>query len=285
MQSNLTLHFSSLSSATNMSVSALELPFLSTARALAILELAVYIGCAVLAVVLIDVVFLARRPRPGEPPVVRSFVPFLHSAVSFGLDGLGLFSSCRAQYGDVFTIQLANQAMHAVCDPRYYPAVLRNKDLNFHEIGKTIQNAIFDQSMISVQSVLAHRESHAQYVQYLSGPKLEEVTAASCMALRGWMKEDRERLGVGQWKSVDLDAFVSQVMVRATLESLFGRAVAAQGPALHRSTRVIDRSFFKLFYALPRFLCKDAHEARQHLIRTCMTDGEPDEGRHHQCTP
>ena len=237
--------------------------------------------CVVLVLLLLlcELLFFGRRHRAGEPPLVRSFVPFLHSAVSFGLDGLGLFTRCHAQYGDVFTVQLAQQAVHAVCDPRWYASVLRNKELSFHEIGKTIQHRLFDQSRQSVDSELAHRQSHVQYVQYLSGPGLDEVTAASCSALRRWMKEDRERLGKEQWQSIDLDAFVSAAMVQATLESLFGRNVAAQGPALHRSTRVIDRSFFKLFYALPSFLCKDAYEARLHLIRSCMTDGEPDEAQ------
>ena len=233
--------------------------------------------CAVLAAVVADAVLLSRRPRAGEPPLVRSRVPFLRSALSFGVDGLGLFTRCRAEYGDVFTIQLAGQAMHAVCDPRYYSSILRNQQLTFHEIGKTIQHAIFDQSMRSVDSEVAHRDSHAQYVQHLSGPGLEEVTSASCRALRRWMREDRAQLSVGQWRSVDLDAFVSDAMVSATLESLFGRRVAAKGPALHRSTRIIDRSFFQLFYRLPAFLCRDAHDARAHLIRTCMSDGEPDE--------
>ena len=265
----------------NDSTSALSMPFLSTwiGGQPAIVGITATICCAALAVVLCDAVFFSRRRRPGEPPLVRSFVPFLHSALSFGFDGLGLFSRCRAVYGDVFTIQLANQSMHAVCDPRWYSSVLRNKDLDFHEIGKTIQHKLFDQSMKSVESELAHRESHVQYVQYLSGPGLEEVTSASCRALRRWMKEDRAKLDVGQWRSVDLDVFVSEAMVQATLESLFGRNVAVQGPALHRSTRVIDRSFFKLFYAVPYFLCSDAYEARLHLIRSCMTNGEPDEAK------
>ena len=232
----------------NDPTSTLSLPLLSTwVGGQPFLVIPATLCCAVLAVVLSDVFLLSRRPRPGEPPLVRSFVPFLRSALSFGLDGLGLFSRCRAQYGDVFTIQLANQAMHAVCDPRWYPSVLRNKDLNFHEIGKTIQHRLFDQSMRSVESEEAHRESHVQYVQYLSGPGLEEVTAASCRALRRWMKEDRAKLGVGQWRSIDLNDFVSEVMVQATLESLFGRNVASQSPALHRSTRVIDRSFSSCF--------------------------------------
>ena len=242
-----------------------------------VLAITATLCCALLAVLLSDAFLVSRRPRSGEPPLARSFVPFLRHALSFGVDGLGLFARCRAEYGDVYTIQLAGQAMHGVCDPRFYPAIFRNAQLSFHEIGKQIQHKMFDQSMRSVDSDLAHRESHQQYVAHLTGPGLEEVTAASCRALRRWMKQDRATLGVGQWKTVDLDAFVSDAMVQATLESLFGRAVAEQGPALHRSTRVIDRSFFQLFYGLPRFLCPDAYEAREHLIRTCMTDGEPDE--------
>lgn len=47
--------------------------------------------------------------RPGEPPLVNGWIPFLGKALDFRKDASKFLLSLQQKYGDVFTVHIAGE--------------------------------------------------------------------------------------------------------------------------------------------------------------------------------
>ena len=162
--------------------------------------------------------------------------------------------------------------MHAVCDPRWYSSVVRNKQLLFSEIGKHIQTVVFTQSPLSVSSEEFDRETHAQYVRYLGGRGLDDLTTATFKSLRRWMRLNKATQPAHGWRTVDLYELVADVMMESSIRTLFGSAIAADSAELQRLSSAMDHEFFRLYAGVPRLLMRRGAAARDQLVARCFSD-------------
>ena len=131
-----------------------------------------------------------NRRRPGEPPVVWSWVPVLGSAVAFGAAPLAfLKTSAEALGSPVFVATVAGERTAFVADPGLWPRVLREPAgrLEFRSTGMDVTEGAFGVARADVADAFADatdRVAHQQFVRCLQKPEhLRELTAAAAAAL------------------------------------------------------------------------------------------------------
>ncbi|KAK5889670.1 hypothetical protein CesoFtcFv8_015653 [Champsocephalus esox] len=87
---------------------------------------------------------LRRKRRPGEPPLVSGWIPFLGRALDFGRDAQAFLQEQRRRHGDVFTVHLAGKYLTFILDPLLYPSVVRQgRQLDFHQFADTVAPPTF----------------------------------------------------------------------------------------------------------------------------------------------
>ena len=211
--------------------------------------------------------FLIDLPHrlPNEPPLVPSYLPYLGSALSFSRNPTAFLTSCRARYGDVFTLHLAGRRMTFLCDPLSYPALFRHRGLVFAQVAGRIAQSVFDQGKASVEDEAVSKAVHSHYVQYLSGEGLEQLTSATDVQLRAWMRQDRERRGgaVEGWHSVPLYRYMTDLAFDAGVKTMFGEGVDTQ--TLKPLFYAFDAAFPLFVGGAPTFLLSKAKAARLRL--------------------
>ncbi|CED84182.1 Lanosterol demethylase [Phaffia rhodozyma] len=92
-----------------------------------ILVLAAIFGFPILAV-LINVSYQLFWPKdPSLPPVVFHYVPWLGSAVSYGMDPYKFYFDCREKHGDLFTFILIGRKVTVALGPKGNDMILGGK--------------------------------------------------------------------------------------------------------------------------------------------------------------
>ena len=122
--------------------------------------------------------------RPGEPPVIRSALPWIGSLFPFLKDPNAFVDANRQKLGNVFAAIVAGRRMVFVCDHRCLPEVLRRShDLSFEEIKRqTVIPAFGRGDFLNV--VDAYPDIDDDVGRRLSGPNLGQVSARFHDALR-----------------------------------------------------------------------------------------------------
>ena len=122
--------------------------------------------------------------RPGEPPILRSFLPWFGSLFPFMKDPNAFVDASRRQLGDVFAAIIGGNRLLFVCDHRCFPEVFRRtQDLSFEELKvKTIMPAFGRGDFLSVLD--AYPDLDNDLTKHLSGPNLAEVSARFQDAIR-----------------------------------------------------------------------------------------------------
>ncbi|KAL8933601.1 MAG: hypothetical protein Q9211_005688, partial [Gyalolechia sp. 1 TL-2023] len=87
---------------------------------------------------------------PSKPPVVFYWVPFIGSAVTYGVDPYRFFFDCQAKYGDLFTFILLGRRVTVYLGPKGNKFVLNGKlkDLNAEEIYSVLTTPVFGRDVI-----------------------------------------------------------------------------------------------------------------------------------------
>ena len=214
--------------------------------------------------------FLIDLPHrlPGEPPIVPSWIPFLGHALSFGKNPYAFLSSCRAQYGDIFTVNLAGRRMTFLCDPRSYPALFKHRALVFSVVANRIGQQVFDQSRSSVENEHVAKAVHGHYAKYLTGDALDRLTSSTHAQLRQWMRRDKAARGQG-YAQVGLLKYITDWAFESGLKAMFGEAfdVATLQPLFY----AFDRAFPLFVGGAPSFLLRKAKAARARLNKALST--------------
>ncbi|EFW13572.1 Lanosterol 14-alpha-demethylase [Coccidioides posadasii str. Silveira] len=90
-------------------------------------------------------------PRRGaKPPVVFHWVPFIGSAISYGLDPYRFFTSCREKYGDIFTFVLLGRKVTVYLGVKGNEFILNGKlqDVNAEEVYSPLTTPVFGSGVI-----------------------------------------------------------------------------------------------------------------------------------------
>ena len=213
---------------------------------------------------------LDRSKRlPHEPPAVPSYVPFLGSALSFSANPHSFLSACRLKYGECFTVNLAGRRMTFVTSPLDYAAVFKHKELTFATVANKIAHDVLDQSKASIG--VAHIDStiHSQYIKYLSGDGLEELTRNSYIQIREWMKQDRAAhfppTDTQHYRQTGLRHWITDLAFEAGVKAIFGQGLDIQ--QLKPLFFTFDNAFPLLVGGAPSFVTRAGAQARTALIR------------------
>ena len=115
--------------------------------------------------------------RPGEPPVIRSALPWIGSLFPFLKDPNAFVDANRQKLGNVFSAIVAGRRMVFVCDHRCLPEVFRRThDLSFDAIKlQTVIPAFGRGDFLNVLD--AYPDVDDDLAKRLSGPNLGHVSA------------------------------------------------------------------------------------------------------------
>lgn len=213
-----------------------------------------------------------RRRRPGEPPLVQGWLPFLGKALDFRRNSHGFLEDLRRKHGDVFTVLIAGKYMTFVLNPLHFPTVIKHgRQLDFHEFSNTVAPFAFGYSPLTPERFPGLRESVQGTFQLLQGPHLGPLSHSMMSNLLLVFREDVLNQGSDcQWKSTGLYDFCLRVALEATFMTIYGRSAAAHR---HRGMEQIrqdficyDKMFPLLVAQVPLWLLGQTKAVRQKLI-------------------
>nr|AWJ58298.1 14-alpha sterol demethylase [Aspergillus pseudoviridinutans] len=116
------------------------------------LLLTAYLAVAMLTAILLNVVYqlFFRLWNRTEPPMVFHWVPFLGSAISYGIDPYKFFFACREKYGDIFTFILLGQRTTVYLGVQGNEFILNGKlkDVNAEEVYSPLTTPVFGSDVV-----------------------------------------------------------------------------------------------------------------------------------------
>ncbi|MCH9681323.1 MAG: cytochrome P450 [Deltaproteobacteria bacterium] len=203
---------------------------------------------------------------PGEPPVVRGWLPYLGCALPFGRDAPGFLQRCQQRHGDAFTIHLMGRRMSFLLDPRDYPLLFKQGDaLSFTPIAREISTRAFGYRSVYSSGIDDHifRETYSRHLRPgVMGP-LAECTQERMVEQ---LHRELDALPVDDdgWREVELLELVGRTVFLAGVVAMFGRGPVDD--ALYRGFVRFDRQFARLAAGVPTRLLGTVARDRDMLV-------------------
>ncbi|KAF6809470.1 14-alpha sterol demethylase Cyp51A [Colletotrichum plurivorum] len=115
-----------------------------------ILRLPTYLLAGVVAFVLLNAFRQVLFRPKTEPPAVFHWIPYIGSAVSYGMDPVGFFNKYRAKYGDIFTFTLFGRKITCYLGIEGNDFILNGKlqDINAEEIYGPLTIPVFGSDVV-----------------------------------------------------------------------------------------------------------------------------------------
>lgn len=204
--------------------------------------------------------------RPDEPPVVRGWIPLLGCALPFGRDAPAYLQRCREQHGDAFSLYMLGRRMTVLLDPRDYPLVFKHAHaLSFTPIAREISTRAFGYDRVYDSGLTEQqlRETYARHLRPSTLGPLAVRTQAELVRVLGERITDLPQVD-GDWRELDLMAFVGRCVFEAGVLAMFGRGPVDD--ALHELFIRFDRQFARLAAGLPPRLLGTVRQDRDALV-------------------
>ncbi|KAM9719874.1 LOW QUALITY PROTEIN: cytochrome P450 7B1-like [Menidia menidia] len=190
-----------------------------------------------------------RTRRPGEPPLIRGWIPYLGKALEFGRDAHKFLEEQRRRSGDVFTVLIAGRYMTFIMDPLLYPSVIKHgRQLDFHQFADSVAPPAFGYPPVRAFPGLWGQVRRS--FQLLQGDALPALTQSMLGNLQLVLRQDHSGRG---WSRGLLSRFCSAVMFEATLMTVYGRAA---GGGRHAGAAALLRNFCRFDAAFPLLLAR-----------------------------
>ncbi|XP_032808483.2 cytochrome P450 7A1-like [Petromyzon marinus] len=224
--------------------------------------------------------FGGRRRRANEAPLVRSWVPYLGSALRYGAQPLAFLREQQARYGEVFTCLIAGSYTTFICDPFSYGALLRNdRALDFEKFGQKIARTVFGVvDFFDPRYNVTIEEIHDIFAKTLTGTELHSLTESMLGNLHGYLVEGRAARDAGAgcaggaggdgWQEEGLNEFCRRTMFRAGVATIFGQNMFDAESSLAemlKSFDDFDRAFPLLVAGVPLWMMPAARRGREAL--------------------
>ncbi|MEX1369331.1 MAG: cytochrome P450 [Nannocystaceae bacterium] len=190
--------------------------------------------------------------RDGEPPLVPGSLPYLGTALPFGRDATSFLQQCRREHGDVFTLFVAGRRMTFVCDPRSYPAVLRNPALQFEPFVDQFLARSFDLPNAHQQYDVAGSEVLAR--KHLRGKDLGDLSERMSIEVHRVLDRMLDERLAGDGGEVDLYRLVRDVVFGAGTQVVFGEGIAC--PHFARAFEDFDEQLPALVAGVPKVMTR-----------------------------
>ncbi|XP_072897655.1 cytochrome P450 7B1-like isoform X2 [Hemitrygon akajei] len=164
-----------------------------------------------------------RRCRPGEPPIVQGWIPFIGQTIEFGRDSYSFLLSCQRKWGDVFTVYIAGKYITFILDPFLYHLISQlGKQLDFQEFSLRLSAKVFGHPLLNDPKIpISNEEIHKLY-HYLKGDELNILIKNTTENLQNIMR--RELVRSTEWRIEYMYDFCCRIIFEATYVSLYGKA-------------------------------------------------------------
>lgn len=216
-----------------------------------------------------------RKRRPGEPPLITGWIPYIGKALEFGRDAKTFLEDLKRKHGDVFTVHMAGKYMTFIMDPLLFPSIIKHgRQLDFHEFTNKVASATFGYPPTNnAVKFPGLQEKISRTFQLLQGENLTRLTESMMGNLMLLFRQDHLGEGAGQvntWKSSKMYDFCNKVMFEASLLTMYGRPLTTRrhsGAGVLRDQFVQFDSMFPLLIAqIPIALLRGTKAVRQKLI-------------------
>ncbi|XP_014876307.1 25-hydroxycholesterol 7-alpha-hydroxylase isoform X1 [Poecilia latipinna] len=211
-----------------------------------------------------------RTRKPGEPPLVKGWIPFIGKALDFGKDAHKFLEEHRRKHGDVFTVQIAGKFMTFIMDPLLYPSIIKQgRQLDFHEFTDKVAPLTFGYPPVLGTTFPGLWEQIKRSFQLLQGDHLAPLTESMMGNLMLVFRQDHLN-GAGDWRRGSLYEFCCSVMFEATFLTIYGRPVTGIRHGgmdrLRDDFHKFDNMFPFLIAQIPIWLLGRTLAIRQKLI-------------------
>ncbi|XP_011362887.1 25-hydroxycholesterol 7-alpha-hydroxylase [Pteropus alecto] len=229
-------------------------------------------GLALLAALLLLVLCLraGRTRRPGEPPLIKGWLPYFGQALKFKKDPLGFMRTLQKQHGDIFTLLLGGKYITLILDPCQYQLVIKNHKLSFQMFTKKIMKKVFSIQKLMTNDDL-NDELHDCY-QLLQGKSLDVLMENTMQNLQQVFEP--QLFKSTNWDMAYLLTFCSSVIFEITFTTIYGRFLAGDRKKfiteLQDDFFKFDNKFPYLVSDIPIELLGNVKSIQKKLIK-CLT--------------
>ncbi|XP_042779770.1 cytochrome P450 7B1 [Panthera leo] len=231
-------------------------------------------GLALAAALLLGVLCLSARRtrRPGEPPLIKGWLPYLGEALNFQKNPLGFMKTLQKQHGDTFTVLLGGKYITFILDPFQYQSVMKNRKLSFRTFTNKLLRKAFSIKKLETNDDL-NDELHICY-QLLQGKSLDILTENMMQNLRQVL--ELHLLKATDWVMTPLLAFCNSVMFEITFTTIYGKSLAGGTKKFTTELRddylKFDDKFPYLVSDIPIELLGNVKSIRRKLIKNLTSE-------------
>lgn len=181
---------------------------------------------------------------PSEPPLVKGYFPLLGVTPQIILSPVAFLNSCRARYGDIFTIYALGFRVTLVTDPiEGIPAVFKkSKQLSFKAGLRRVYTKVLGFSEERVEMEEMNREHFQMIPPYLLATSaVDELTGRFIRFLLVNLR--REEQGLRKGKIVDLADWIGGMLFFASGPALYGEGVFDGADTVLEDFKTADEGF------------------------------------------
>ncbi|KFO25975.1 25-hydroxycholesterol 7-alpha-hydroxylase, partial [Fukomys damarensis] len=208
--------------------------------------------------------------RPGEPPLIKGWLPFFGMTMKFQKDPLGFIRTLQKKYGDIFTVLLGGKYITFILDPFQYQLLTKyHKKLTFKKITEKFSVKVFSIKILENSEDLNH-ELHSSY-QFLQGKSLDIILEDMLQNIKQTFEV---LLKSTKWNTEQMLTFCCSVVFETTFTTIYGNVPTGERKAFISELRdnilKFDDKFPYLVSDIPIELLRDVKSMREKLIK-CMT--------------
>ncbi|XP_043833451.1 cytochrome P450 7B1 [Dromiciops gliroides] len=211
-----------------------------------------------------------RKRRPGEPPLINGWFPFIGVFLQMKNNPLKTIQDYQKKYGNIFTLQINGNYFTFVLDPFQYPLVLKNyKQFTFAKIADKIAHKVFKLPLQS--DVLKTAKESYKYLQ----TKFLDLPCYNLMQnLQGVMK--KQLLQAKNGETIQLFKFCTSILFEATYITLYGKNPDTNsGEIIHELQEdfvKFDNEFLSLLSPLPTLSLRAVKNIREKFIQNFSSE-------------
>ncbi|XP_005638074.1 cytochrome P450 7B1 isoform X1 [Canis lupus baileyi] len=208
-----------------------------------------------------------RTRRPGEPPLIKGWLPYLGEALKLQKDPLGFLRTLQKQHGDTFTLFAGGKYITFILDPFQYQLIMKTHKLSFRIFSNKLSRKVFSIKKLETTDDLSN-DLHGCY-HLLQGKSLDVLTETMMQNLKQVF--ELHLLKTTNWDMAHLLTFCSSIIFEITLKTIYGKSLAGNGEKFITELRdnflKFDDKFPYLISDIPIELLGNIKSIRKKLIK------------------
>ncbi|XP_027967928.1 25-hydroxycholesterol 7-alpha-hydroxylase [Eumetopias jubatus] len=231
-------------------------------------------GLALAAALLLLVLCLraGRTRRPGEPPLIKGWLPYLGEALKLQKNPLGFMKTLQKQHGDTFTVLLGGKYITFILDPSQYQLVMKSPKLSFRIFTNKLLRKVFSIEKLATNDDL-NNDLHGCY-HLLQGTSLDILTENMMQNLKQVF--ELQLLKTTNWDTAYLLTFCSSVIFEVTFTTIYGQSLPGNRKKFITELRddflKFDDKFPYLISDIPIELLGNVKSIRKKLIKRLTSE-------------